>query len=287
MGGGSSQIQSAIQETKNNMLQSANATCIMGSTVEISNIDIDIQNSTINGIDITAKNIMFGSSCMITNSLSADIINKQKTKQKSVNSQDVQGLFHALGATDSQSQSSYQSLVNNVSQFLSASCKNVQMTRESDIKIKYDHVIDTGGIHIGIDSSNKNSKCNLNNIAKASVSNDQSAEQTEKMEGTISLIMHAIIVICIVAVIFLGIMGIFGIKTSSKVMDKAGKVLSSKKQPGAKPGAVPGAKPGAKPGAVPGAKPAVNNNNNAKPAFTSSYTKNLKNKIAMSAMRLF
>lgn len=209
MGGGSSQMESSVQKTKNQLLQISSANCSNDFVSSITNLNINVINVVTKGsINIDAnKQFVYNASCVISNTLDSAIQNSQKADQDSENSQDSAILAEALlGAKYVQGQAEFQSVSNDLTQILSSHCQNKIITRATDQTITVEGAIVGGDVNITVnDQRDNNLKCNLSNVARAQVKNEQSSTQTEKLEGTFSVLEHAAIIIALIGLLIVGI----------------------------------------------------------------------------------
>lgn len=209
MGGGSSQMESSVQKTKNQLLQLSSASCSNDFVSSIKNLTIDIENVVTKGsINIDAnKQFVYNTSCVISNTLDSSIQNSQKADQDSENSQDSAILAEALlGAKYDQSQANFQSVSNDITQILSSNCQNKIITRTTQTTIIVEGAIVGGDINITVnDQRDNNLKCNISNVARSQLKNEQSSTQTEKLEGTLSVLEHAAIIIALIGLLIVGV----------------------------------------------------------------------------------
>lgn len=276
MGGGSSQMESSVQKTKNQLLQISSASCSNDFVSTISGLTIDIENVVTKGsINIDAnKQFVYNTSCVISNTLDSSIQNSQKADQDSENSQDSAILAEALlGAKYNQSQADFQSVSNDLSQILSSNCQNKIITRTTQTTIIVEGAIVGGDINITVnDQRDNNLKCNLSNVARAQVKNDQSSTQTEKLEGTLSVLEHAAIILALIGLLIVGVRAWQA--THGKL--KKSKQDAANKKTSSKPAAAP-AKP--KPAKPTAAKPVASKPAASKPAASKPTAAKVKSPL--------
>ena len=206
MGGGTSQMLSSVQRTKNNILQSSYAECSNNFSQNTSGISITIRGSVVSGdVTIGNENISYNTSCIIKNALENLVDNKQDSTQRGIIRESFLGaLTEALfGRKNNSEAKSTQDIVNDVTQILSSYCQNKNIQNNINNEIVIENTIVRGGVSIGNKMENNNVQCNIDNIARSVLQNDQSSDQVLENQTWISMIINAIILCAIIGLIFI------------------------------------------------------------------------------------
>ena len=215
---GSSVTQSMVsnQQIKNSVNQISKEKCITACTSNLSNINIHATGGTIDGdINVTSTCHINGSSCVLKASLSDNIQNKQANTQAALSLQESDPLsaFAGLtGTSTTQDETSNQTTSNNLTNALNSVCQNKSSANTSDVNIQLDDETVKGDVNVEANGTVSNASCNLENIARATVANDQTNKQTESaLQGSpILFAILAILAVVVCIIIGLVVVGLGG-----------------------------------------------------------------------------
>ena len=261
----STRSMDSSQSVLNQINNVSNQNCITSCTSNLSDTNILIDGSTING-DINVQSVceITGASCVLKASMTNDIHNTQKSIQdmKKIEEDDPLNILPMglVGDSSNDSQSQSQSITNRVSNVLNSTCQNNDTSNISGtvVTVKNDATVN-GNININSHGNVDKTSCILNNVVKNKLTNDQFAKQKNKVfQGSPILFLFVLIGICVIgALIVVLVLGLGGMITLGGVgmleMSKGSKGPHPPGPPGARP---PGARPpGARPPGPPGARP--------------------------------
>ena len=202
----SSQSLASSQSISNQINNVSNENCITACDSDISNVNMIIEDSDIEGnVSISSVCNIIGSSCILKAALSSSVQNTQKNKQLGETMQSASPLTWFSNQSSSTQESNNQSVSNRVSNILNSTCQNNSTSKVDGVNIEL--IGDKVGGNVSENSQGNISKsqCVISNTARTTLSNDQSNSQTAKaMQG--SPILFAIIgIVIIVVVVMIGI----------------------------------------------------------------------------------
>ena len=226
----SSESLASTQSIRNQINNVSNESCITACDSDISNSNILIIDSDIEGnVSVSAVCNILGSSCVLKAALSNSIQNTQKNKQLGETMQSASPLTWFSSQNSSTTESSNESISNRISNIMNSTCQNNSKSQVDGINIELLGTRVGGNVSIDSTGNVSKSQCILNNASRTTLANDQTNSQTAKvMQG--SPVLFAIIgIVIIVVIVMIGIviLGIGGTGVYMGVKEMEG---SSNKQ---------------------------------------------------------
>lgn len=219
----SSESLASTESISNQINNVSNENCITACDSEISNINMIIENSDIEGdVNVSAVCNILGSSCILKAALSTSVQNTQKNKQLGATMQSDSPLNWFSSQSSNIQESNNQSISNKVSNVMNSTCQNNSTSTVDGVNIEL--IGDKVGGNINVDSKGNitKSQCIIDNVARTTLANEQSNSQTAKvMQGSpILFAIIAIVIIVVVVMIGLVILGVGGIALKTAMLKK-------------------------------------------------------------------
>lgn len=216
----SSESMVSMQSITNEINNISNENCIQTCTSKTSDVSVILEGSTIRGdINISSYCSIMGSSCSLKASLTTDLHNTQKTKQAGtlLDEQDPLCILGDLfGDSASITENSNESIANRVTNILNSICQQQSSSTTEDINVELvnDNVI--GNINITSGAQVSKTNCIIDNMARTTIANDQTTDQSEKLLQGSPLLFAIIGIVILVVIIMIGIviLGVGGLGTA-------------------------------------------------------------------------
>lgn len=212
-----SESMASTQSISNQINNLSNENCINSCTTEVNNVNMVIEDSTIEG-DVTVSSIcdILGATCMLKASMSNDVHNQQKNEQQGTELQenDPFNVFGSLfGMSSSISESNKQSTANRVSNIMNSTCQENSNSSTQDVNIEIIGSKVGGNVNVSSDGSISKTQCSLENVSRTTLANDQSNTQKATIAQGSPLLFAIIGVVIVVVVIMIGvvILGVGGL----------------------------------------------------------------------------
>ena len=248
----STQSLASTQAISNQINNVSNENCITACDSDVSNINMLIENSDIEGnINISAVCSVIGSSCILKAALSNSVQNTQKNSQSAEAMQESDPLSWFSSSTSDQQEDSNQSTANRVSNIINSTCQNNSTSNVDGINIELIGDKVGGNVNVNSAGSVSKSQCILDNASRTTLANDQSNSQTAKVMQGSALLFGIIAVVIVIVVIMIGLVilgmggigGIFALKGLSEKGNPQGNTMRPGMPPGMRPGMPPGMRP--------------------------------------------
>lgn len=210
----STESLASTEEITNQINNVSNENCITACDSSISNIDMVIEDTTIEGnVNISAVCNILGASCILKAAMSNSIQNTQKNKQLAETLQSGSPLLLFSTQNNTQSESNNQDISNRVSNIMNSTCQNNSTTSVDGVNVELIGDTIGGNLNINSDGNINKSSCILNNVARTTLANDQTNSQTAKaLQGSPLLFaMLAVVIVIVVVMIGIVILGVGGI----------------------------------------------------------------------------
>lgn len=203
----STESLASTQSITNQINNVANENCITACTSELSDVNVIIENSDVEGdINISAVCNILGSSCVLKAALSNSVQNVQKNKQLGETMQSASFLTWFSNQNNDTVESSNQSTANRVSNIINSTCQNNSTNSVDGVNIEVLAGSKVGGnINVQSDGTISKSQCIIDNTIRTTLSNDQTNDQTAKVFQGSPILFGIIAVVIVVVVIMIGI----------------------------------------------------------------------------------
>jgi hypothetical protein len=214
--GNSSSSESLVstQSISNQINNVSNENCINACDSDISNINMIIENSDIEGdINVSAVCNILGASCILKASLSDTVQNTQKNKQLAETLQESDPFTWFSSSSANTTEDSNESIANRVSNIMNSTCQNDSDDSVSGVNIELIGDRVGGSLNVDAKGNITKSQCIIDNVSRTTLSNDQTNSQTAKvMQGSpILFAILGIVIIVVIVMIGLVILGVGGL----------------------------------------------------------------------------
>lgn len=202
------------EEITNQINNVSNENCITACDSNISNINMVIEDTTIEGdVNISAVCNILGASCILKAALSNSVQNTQKNQQLAATMQSGSPLLAFSTQNSTIAESNNQDIANQVSNIMNATCQNNSSTSVNGVNVELIGDTIGGSLNINSNGNINKSSCILNNVARTTLANQQTNSQTAKvMQGSPLLFaMLAVVIIIVVVMIGIVILGVGGL----------------------------------------------------------------------------
>lgn len=196
-----SQSYSSTQNVTNDVLQSSLAKCVNTCDNLRENLLISLTGVNIGDIDASQSCEVYGTTCILKTQLddSIDNILSSISKQSQFKASDP---FSFEFSNFSQDININQTIRNRVSQLMSSTCENAA----GNVDINPTFIAtgsSIGAFNISQNGTVSNTECNINNVAKNTITNDETAkgDQSQTEFGWLGILLLIIVVICIAVVL--------------------------------------------------------------------------------------